>query len=136
MSKHIVSTLSASTDYTDWDNAHGVRTKRRSVTVKGGALVASAQRGGDPYTPQGLITHVSDDDAKFLSEHPHFKEHQERGFVKIITINKDADTVAQSMTKDDLSRPKTEKDVADYQKANEKKNPDMTGLQAVTNKGK
>lgn len=130
MSKHVVSTLSADTRYVDWDRSGGINRLTRGVLVKGGAGVASRGKG-DPVTPEGVITHISDDDARFLAEHKMFREHQEKGFVKIVNVAKDPDTVAQSMEKDAGSRPRNQKDVKDYAG---KKGDDT--LQAVTNKSK
>lgn len=113
MSKHIISTLSADMRYAGWANTNGTNAIAHSVLVKGGAGVASLGKG-DPLTREGAITHVSDEDARFLAAHPHFKRHQEGGFVRILNIARDPDTVAQSMEKDQGSRPKNPKDVQDY----------------------
>src|ERR1035441_2975734 len=99
MSKHIYSTLNADTRYTNYVTAPGVNTPDRSVLVRGGAGIA---RGNAPrvYTPDGVHTEVSDDDAVFLAAHPQFMAHQARGFVKIESTARDADTVAQRMEED------------------------------------
>lgn len=70
MSKQIQSTLQADTRYVE-DPPSGISAPR-SVVVKG-------VRRGRP-----VVTEVSDDDAAFLAVHPHFVEHQQRGFVKIV----------------------------------------------------
>jgi hypothetical protein len=70
LSKQIQSSLQADTRYVD-TAARGAPTAPRSVLVKGLCR-------GRPVT-----TVVSDEDAAFLANHPHFVEHQQRGFVRI-----------------------------------------------------
>jgi hypothetical protein len=100
MTKHVISTLAADQKYASWETHSGVGTILRSVYVKGGASVASPGSGAI-ITPEGVSTTVSDEDAKFLAEHPEFQKHQERGFVKIVGPALDANSVAQKMSKDD-----------------------------------
>jgi len=71
MSKKVISKLEAATRYTD-TAALGAPSPPRSVTIKG------LHRGA------AVVTEVSDADAAFLAAHPHFIEHQARGFVKIV----------------------------------------------------
>jgi hypothetical protein len=40
MAKHIISTLSGSTKYTEWRRTPGLNTEGHSVTVQGGAGIA------------------------------------------------------------------------------------------------
>lgn len=130
MTKHVISTLAADQKYTTWETTHGVGTVLRSVLVKGGASVASPGSGAI-ITPEGVSTTVSDEDARFLSEHPEFQKHQERGFVKIVGPALDANAVAQKMSKDEGSRPRT---AADVKKFSESKGKSAdASLQAVTN---
>ncbi len=133
MAKHVVSTLSADTRYACWVNNNGINNVTRSVLVKGGAGVAS-RGNGDPVTREGVITHITDEEAKLLAENAHFKRHQERGFVKIVNIARDPDTVAQSMTTKDGSRPKTPKDVEEYAAKKGLAKEPGTAFQAVYNK--
>lgn len=128
--KHVISTLSADQRYALWETTHGVGTILRSVLVKGGASVASPGTGAI-ITPDGVSTTISDDDAKFLAEHPEFQKHQERGFVKIIGPALDPNSVAQKMSKDDGSRPRNAADVKKFSES-KGKNADSS-LQAVTN---
>lgn len=115
--RHVISTLAADTRYTNWVNNAGLNMPDHSVLVRGGAGVA--HRGsGDIWTPDGLRTEVSDEDAAWLAKHPHFIEHQKKGFVKIVDKPLDANKAAQTMADNDGSRPKTEADVkADAEKA-------------------
>ena len=133
MAKYVVSTLSADTRYAGWVNNNGINNVARSVLVKGGARVASRGKG-EPVTHEGVLTRVSDEDAKFLSDHAHFKRHQEKGFVKIVNIARDPDTVAQAMSKDTGSTPKTPEDVADYSRKKGLGKEPGTELKAVSNK--
>lgn len=138
MAKHVFSTLSADTTYADYITQPGVNTIHKKVLVRGGAGVASQGNGPNIYTPAGVRTEVSDEDAAFLCGHGMFKFHQERGHVKIESIARDADKVAQKMDTDAGGKPKTPADVA-KEAAEAAKQSGLTPnetLQAVTNKGK
>ena len=128
MAKHVISTLTADTQYNDWVNQGGINARTRSVLVRGGAGVANSQF----VTPDGVRTPVSNEDAEFLANHGIFKEHQKGGFVKIINMDRDPDSVAQSMSKDEGSRPRNEKDVERFSK--DKKLDKDEKLQVVSNK--
>jgi len=138
MSKYIYSTLSSDTKYTQWKRGPGLNEEGRSVLVRGGAGVALRGAGQQVYTPDGICTEVSDDDAAFLDAHPQFLQHKARGFVRIEGVARDADRVAQKMEPDEGSNPKTPADVAAAAAEAAKKSgglsPDET-LQAVQNKG-
>jgi hypothetical protein len=138
MAKHVFSTLSADTRYAQWVNQEGVNTVLRSVLVRGGAGVALRGAGQQVATPFSLRTEVSDSDADFLANHKMFKQHQDRGHVRIESIARDPEKVAQKMDKDGGSAPKTPEDVKkDAEEAAKKSGlkPEET-LQAVANKGK
>jgi len=131
--KSVISTLTADTRYSKWVTQAGLNTVERSVLIKGGAGVA--RLGRPEETPQGTRTEISDEDADFLQNHNHFKDHMKRGFVRIVSKAPDPDKAAQSMEKDKGSAPKTADDVKATAEAKEK--PDGTPpLQVVTNKGK
>lgn len=132
MTKHVISTLSADNRYTNYVNSAGLNMPDYSVLVKGGAGVALIGNGRIVDTPNGVRTEVTDEEAAFLKTHPHFIEHEKRGFVKIINVAKDPEKVAESMEEDKGSKPKTPKDVATA--ANNVK--DVVPVQAVTNTGK
>ena len=124
MAKHVISTLGADTRYTKWMNQGGPHTALRSVLVKGGAGIVSPLsfvRGSVRAAPEGVSTEVSNEDAEFLAAHDQFKEHQKRGFVKIINMDKNPDSVAQSMEKDEGSRPRNAGDVKKYSEDLKKK---------------
>jgi hypothetical protein len=135
MAKHIFSTLNADTRYTSWGTQPGVNTMQRSVLVRGGAGVAQRSQGTRVYTPDGVRTEVSDDDAAFLLTNKQFLAHQERGFVKIASAARDPDSVAQGMELDDGGKPKTAADVKAYADAVAKKSGLQPGetLQVTTN---
>ena len=135
--RHIISTLSADTRYTNWRNDAGLNTADHSVLDRGGAGVALVGGGQIVNTPQGVRTEVSDSDSVFLSEHPQFKEHVARGFVRILSTAVDPEKSAQSMATDVGSLPKTPADVKAAAEINARKVEDGTPpLQAVLNKGK
>ena len=129
MAKHVVSTLGADTKYTAWRTTAGVNTVLKEVLVRGGAQV-NDKLG---VAVDGVRTEVSDEDAKFLSEHGMFKFHQERGHVKIVNIARDPNTVAQSMSVDEGTRPRTPEDVEKFAKEKGLGKEPGTGLKAATN---
>jgi hypothetical protein len=138
MAKHVFSTLSADTRYVGWDKSNGVNTVSRSVLVRGGSGVALLGAGQRVLTPYGVRTEVTDDDAKFLSEHPQFLEHQKRNHVRIENVARDPEKVAQKMDKDERGAQKTPEDVQkDAEEAAKKSGlkPEET-LGVATNKGK
>jgi hypothetical protein len=130
MSKHVISTLGADVKYTRWVNSAGLNTVEKAVLVRGGAGVTNKAL----ITPDGVRTEVSDEDAEFLAQDPMFKFHQERGHVKIVSMARDPDDVAQSMEKDDGTRPRNEKDVEKFAKEKGLGKEPGTDLKATTNK--
>ena len=112
--KHVISTLASDNRYTAWVTQEGVHTVERSVLVRGGAGLVNKHG-----TPEGVSTEVSNEDAEFLANHDHFKEHQKRGFVRIVSNSirePDPDTAAQTMETDEGSRPRTPGDVEKFSK--------------------
>lgn len=71
MTKFVISKLDADTAYQTRDGD-----AVRRVLVRGGVGIAVRR--------DGVRTEVSDDDAEFLAQHAHFKQHQAGGFVKIV----------------------------------------------------
>jgi hypothetical protein len=139
MAKHVISTLSADTKYTQWGKTPGLNQEGRSVLVRGGAGVALRGAGQQVYTPDGIRTEVSDDDAAFLAAHPQFMQHAARGFVKIVDRPLDADKAAQGMEPDEGSNPKTPEDVAKAAAEAAARSGGLTSteaLQVTTNKKK
>jgi hypothetical protein len=135
LAKHVYSTLSANTEYAAWVTQPGVSSIEKKVLVRGGAGVATAGNGPNIYTPKGVRTEVSDEDAKFLTDHGIFKLHQKGGFVTIEDAASDPDKVAENMDADKGGAPKTPADVADEAAKAAKESgltPNET-LQAVTN---
>lgn len=133
MAKHIISTLSRDTRYADWRDNAGLKGVGHSVLVKGGAGITPRLIGGRAFmsTPKGVRTEVSDSDADFLANHPHFQRHQKRGFVQIVNAAIDPESVAKSMNLDDPSRPKTPEDV---KKSQPPKQEDAEKLTVAVNK--
>ncbi len=81
MSKFIVSTLDASTEYAIFGDSP------RRVLVLGVAGLRLVGRGAPP----SMRTEVSDEEAAFLSNHDQFIEHQKRGHVRIEDSASDSD---------------------------------------------
>ena len=139
--KRVISTLGASTRYADFVDQGGMKAMVRSVLVKGGAGIVERQLSGvygaGRGAPDGVATELSDEDATFLQNHKLFKQHQERGFVRIINVSRDANAVAQGMSTDEGSRPRNPADVKAFSKKQGLgKDDPSTELQVVSNSKK
>ena len=124
--KYVISTSSVSTKFIEYHPcvAGGIQTPKRHVTVHGGANIASVKSGygemgaddqGIPmWTPQGVVTSITDEQAKFLSEHDVFKAGVAGGFYKLMDTDPGQDhkkvkAIASSdMNPRDGSAPLTE----------------------------
>ncbi len=112
---HVYSTLANDVNYavyaydTPLANGHRNARKIRDVIIKGGTNVAAPikRRGGEPYTPIGVRTEVSKDEYEHLMQDSTFKDHMERGFIKVENRKLDAEKAAVKMDLADKSSPKT-----------------------------
>lgn len=101
---YIVSTISNDQEYVEYDRpqAEGGKVARpavpmKSVRVNGGANVNNGLR-----TPEGVLTHVSDEDAEFLKGNRFFRQHFEAGHVKFVSREpNNPDKIAKDMAVDD-----------------------------------
>lgn len=124
MSKYVLSTATCTQHFPEYaPNAgqSGINTAIRTVTVKGGANSASSVSGfgdlshtteGQPlWTPRGVVTEVTDEEAAFLLSCPQFIVGQKAGFYQIMEKGAhNHDTVkklAKNMTSRDRSAPLT-----------------------------
>lgn len=96
---HVTSTLSASQSYDFIEKlAGGELHVYHSIVIQGGANVPNKNL----ITLDGVVTEISKKDADMLKDHPNFKRHQERGFVKLHMGSK-ADT--KGLEAEDSSAP-------------------------------
>lgn len=89
--KYIISTMANAVAYTIYNKNAELPVLQKTITIKGGANMASMTSGfgelshtgeGQPlWTPSGMVTEVSDEDYAILVEHPVFKRHLEQGYV-------------------------------------------------------
>lgn len=93
---YVVSTLTNSQEYANYIKppSDGIKvarpaTQSQAVVIKGGANVQGVIR-----TPEGVLTQITEEQAKFLGDHPVFQRHQKRGYVKIVTREVNPDKVA------------------------------------------
>ena len=121
--KHVLSTATSSTKFQDHKVVGDMPTVVKSVMVYGGANLPSAKsgfgehatdEGGHPlWTPRGVVTPVSDEDAKFLAAHRVFQAGVEAGFYVIMDSDpgqdhkKVAKLAAAELTAADKSAPLT-----------------------------
>lgn len=106
---YIFSTLAADVSYTGYSDAKGdaLPKVQMSVVVKGGAGVANRRT---IETPRGVVTSVTEEEAKFLSSHPVFAKHLKNGYVSISEKSADGDEAAADMTGRDASAPLVDED--------------------------
>jgi hypothetical protein len=123
MSKFVLSTATCNQRFVFYRQGQngGVNVVEHSILIKGGANSPSLTSGfgeltntedGKPlWTPQGVVTKISDADAELLEGHIGFQAAVKRGFYKIIdedfgdSHKKVADAVGDDMTKRDGSAP-------------------------------
>jgi len=99
---HIASTLTCDNRYANYLRGDGILTEAEGVTIKGGFGLANQNF----VTPTGaVVTAVTDSELALLEKHPQFREHQARGFVKILKGTTDGDKGAVGMTLGDKSQP-------------------------------
>lgn len=94
MTKYIISTMTNSVSYANWGFAGDLPVIRSKVTIKGGANLPSLTSGfgevskdgeGAPlWTPNGMITPISDEQYETIKDHKLFKQHIEKGLLKVI----------------------------------------------------
>ena len=77
------------------------------ILIKGGHGVATKQF----VTPYGVMTEIEDSDMDLLREDYHFKNHVEKGFIKVIKKREyDVEKACKDLKDKDRSAPKTPKD--------------------------
>lgn len=96
-SSFVLSTMTTGVAYTVYQDVAGLPTPVHKVLIHGGAGIPSLRSGfgevtsngeGQPvWTADGMITPVSDSDLALLLDHHVFKQHLEKGLVKV--LNKD-----------------------------------------------
>lgn len=129
----IISTLSASNEYVSYhkhDDANAkvgrVSVPQKSVLIKGGANVAGALR-----TPDGVVTHVSDDELEHLRSVPQFVQHEKNGFIRVLESDREVDEAKVSKIAKDMT-DRDESSQLDVGKGDFKKggrgNPDGKGI--------
>lgn len=109
---YVFSTLAAAVSYTGYAEPKGDNLPQvaMSVVVNGGAGVANKRT---LQTPRGVVTEVTEEEAKFLAGHSVFQIHLKNGFVQISDKNADGDEAAADMTGRDESAPLVDEDFSD-----------------------
>ena len=98
---HVTSTLTAAQEYTLWkETVPGNISPIKSVRIEGGTNCPNKNF----ITPEGVVTQITEEEAEILEMIPAFKQHQERGFVK---IHRRAKMDNDGLEKEDLSAPLT-----------------------------
>lgn len=103
---YIYSTLTSDQEYRGYRDGRDVKTVKWSVTIKGGANVASRNL----ITPKGTLTIVSDEELALLNENAQFNRHKERGFITVEKREEKVEKVTSNMKKKDKSAPLTDAD--------------------------
>ncbi len=101
MVHYVYSTITNDTSYPEYKKTgNDIQTVVKQVTIKGGA-----HRGGKGLiTPFGVSTKVTDEELAFLENHPAFKRHKERGFLKVVKTEKNVEAVVGDMAHNDKSK--------------------------------
>lgn len=109
---YIFSTLSAAVSYTGYAEPKGdnLPQVQMSVVINGGAGVANKRT---LETPRGVVTEVTEEEAKFLAAQPVFALHVQNGFIQVSEAKADGDDAAADMTGRDESAPLVDEDFSE-----------------------
>ena len=81
---YITSTMSTGVKYAVYgQSAGGLPIVKKEIEIKGGANVADKAL----YTPNGVVTKVSDDELDLLKANPVFQLHVKAGYLKISKLS-------------------------------------------------
>ncbi len=116
MAKYVYSTLTDDMDYAVYSEGTKEKTARVQSTVR---IAGGANRVNKRtlITPRGMMTPITDAEAKLLEENEVFKIHKANGYITIDTKQTDADNAAKNLTKKDKAAQKTAKEYEDKIKA-------------------
>src|ERR1700744_604196 len=102
---YVVSTHSSDVEYVNWitNKDGGVNVRKEIANGKTGVLIHGghgvAQKSGSRgiYTPDGVVTKVTDDELAFLESDKTFQQHKSAGGVKVVRSKPDGSEVAKDM---------------------------------------
>lgn len=102
---YVVSTHSSDVEYVNWstnkDGGVNIRKEisdgKTGVLIHGGHGVAQKSGSRGIYTPDGVITKITDDELTFLKSDQTFLQHEKSGGVKVVKTNADPSKVAKDM---------------------------------------
>lgn len=126
MTYFVYSTATNSTYYCDYpppDPHRSHHTPIKRVLIKGGHGLASQLSHSGPgniFTPQGVVTQVSDEDMEWLQKNDSFREHIEKGFLIVDKRRVEPSNHARNMTQKDGSAPLIPKDFEKSQYSDDK----------------
>lgn len=123
---HIFSKLTSSNTYhkykpADIDNSPSLSGKPRvikpaivlrRVTIKGGANIAKGGIGNF-FTPNGVMTTITDEELEICEADPVFQTHKTNGFITVRASENKPEKVYDDMAKKDVSAPRTPDDYPD-----------------------
>lgn len=95
MPHYVFSTITNDTCYVGYATGRDLHQVQKSVLIAGGSNRADGTR--NIFTPQGVMSIVSDDDMEFLLQNDGFQKHIERGFITHLPYKAEADEVAEDM---------------------------------------
>lgn len=101
MSHYVFSTITNDNCYVGYVVGRDLHQVAKSVLIKGGANRADGSR--NIFTPNGVMSIVTDEDMNFLLQNDSFLKHIERGFITHTPYKAEADEVAEDMTNRDGS---------------------------------
>ena len=102
---YIVSTHSSDVEYANWvpNKEGGVNIRKEiangktGVLIEGGHMVAQKSGTRGIFTPEGVVTKVTDDELAFLEADQTFQQHKRAGCVKVLKSKPDGAEVSRDM---------------------------------------
>jgi hypothetical protein len=93
---HVYSTLANSQRYVKYapKMPGGLNIPEREIFINGGAGIAQKRTFG---TPLGVYTRVPDEEMEWLKDHPCFKDHMAKGYIRMEKRKMDPEAVAADM---------------------------------------
>ena len=104
MSFYVYSTITCDTIYAIYrpTDPKSLPVIERKILIKGGNMIAQ----DNLFTPQGVVTEVSNEDMEALENDPNFNRHRDRGFLRVEKREVAVKKVVKDMTPKDGSAPK------------------------------
>lgn len=122
---YVYSTMTSDVRYNKYDNNPNLPAAVKTIVIKGGTGVASKNL----ITPQGVVTHVTDEDLEILKQDEVFITHQQNKFITVREKEANVTSVVESeLELRDASSPLVPEDFSE--------GADVSPSKVTGNKGK